>query len=129
MNQVDKIIAVSEFSRKSAIKEGFLAEKIQVIYNGVDTDKFKPNRQNKNLLRKKYNIPQEAFTMIIVSRIKNLRNKGHQHLLDVLKNYEVSKKWHLVVIGKGKGFSDLKKKIKEYHLQDKIGRASCRERV
>lgn len=23
--------------------------------------------------------------MIIVSRIKNLRNKGHQHLLDVLK--------------------------------------------
>lgn len=52
INQVDKIIAVSEFSRKSAIKEGFLAEKIQVIYNGVDTDKFKPNRQNKNLLRK-----------------------------------------------------------------------------
>lgn len=48
--------------------------------------------------------------MIIVSRIRNLRNKGHQHLLDVLKNYEVSKKWHLVVIGKGKGFSDLKKK-------------------
>ena len=90
MNQVDKIIAVSEFSRKSAIKEGFLAEKIQVIYNGVDTDKFKPNRQNKNLLRKKYNIPQEAFTMIIVSRIKNLRNKGHQHLLDVLKNYDYS---------------------------------------
>ncbi|GLU99228.1 glycosyltransferase family 4 protein [Megamonas funiformis] len=120
INQVDKIIAVSEFSRKSAIKEGFLAEKIQVIYNGVDTDKFKPNRQNKNLLRKKYNIPQEAFTMIIVSRIKNLRNKGHQHLLDVLKNYEVSKKWHLVVIGKGKGFSDLKKKIKEYHLQDRV---------
>ena len=116
INQVDKIIAVSEFSRKSAIKEGFLAEKIQVIYNGVDTDKFKPNRQNKNLLRKKYNIPQEAFTMIIVSRIKNLRNKGHQHLLDVLKNYEVSKKWHLVVIGKGKGFSDLKKKIKEYQM-------------
>ena len=120
INQVDKIIAVSEFSRKSAIKEGFLAEKIQVIYNGVDTDKFKPNRQNKNLLRKKYNIPQEAFTMIIVSRIKNLRNKGHQHLLDVLKNYEVSKKWHLVVIGKGKGFGDLKKKIKEYHLQDRV---------
>ena len=120
INQVDKIIAVSEFSRKSAIKEGFLAEKIQVIYNGVDTDKFKPNRQNKNLLRKKYNIPQEAFTMIIVSRIKNLRNKGHQHLLDVLKIYEVSKKWHLVVIGKGKGFSDLKKKIKEYHLQDRV---------
>lgn len=120
INQVDKIIAVSEFSRKSAIKEGFLAEKIQVVYNGVDIEKFKSNRQNKNLLRKRYNIPQEAFTMIIVSRIKNLRNKGHQHLLDVLKNYEVSKKWHLVVIGKGKGFGDLKKKIKEYHLQDRV---------
>lgn len=120
INQVDKIIAVSEFSRKSAIKEGFLAEKIQVIYNGVDTDKFKPNRQNKNLLRKKYNIPQEAFTMIIVSRIKNLRNKGHQHLLNVLSEYEVSKYWHLVVIGKGKGLGSLKQKVKEHNLQDRV---------
>lgn len=120
INQVDKIIAVSEFSRKSAIKEGFLAEKIQVIYNGVDIEKFKPNRQNKNLLRKKYNIPQEAFTMIIVSRIKNLRNKGHQHLLNVLSEYEVSKYWHLVVIGKGKGLGSLKQKVKEHNLQDRV---------
>ena len=120
INQVDKIIAVSHFSKHSAIKEGFSAEKIQVIYNGIDTDKFKPNQQDKKLLREKYHIPQDAFTMIIVSRIKNLRNKGHQHLLNILKNYDISKKWHLVVIGKGKGLSDLKKKIKEYHLQDRV---------
>ncbi len=52
----------------------------------------------------------------MVQILKNLRHIDKQHLLDVLKNYEVSKKWYLVVIGKGKGFSDLKKKIKEDHL-------------
>ena len=120
INQVDKIIAVSNFSREAAIKEGFSANKIEVVYNGVDIDKFKPHEEKRNLLRKKYNIPQDAFTMIIVSRIKNLRNKGHQHLLNVLSEYEVSKYWHLVVIGKGKGLGSLKQKIKEYNLQDRV---------
>ena len=120
INQVDKIIAVSNFSREAAIKEGFSANKIEVVYNGVDIDKFKPHEEKRNLLRKKYNIPQDAFTMIIVSRIKNLRNKGHQHLLNVLSEYEVSKHWHLVVIGKGKGLGSLKQKIKEYNLQDRV---------
>ena len=120
INQVDKIIAVSNFSREAAIKEGFSANKIEVVYNGVDIDKFKPHEEKRNLLRKKYNIPQDAFTMIIVSRIKNLRNKGHQHLLNILSKYEVSKHWHLVVIGKGKGLGSLKQKIKEYNLQDRV---------
>lgn len=120
INQVDKIIAVSNFSREAAIKEGFSANKIEVVYNGVDTDKFKPHEEKRNLLRKKYNIPQDAFTMIIVSRIKNLRNKGHQHLLNVLSEYEVSKYWHLVVIGKGKGLGSLKQKVKEHNLQDRV---------
>lgn len=120
INQVDKIIAVSNFSREAAIKEGFSANKIEVVYNGVDIDKFKPHEEKRNLLRKKYNIPQDAFTMIIVSRIKNLRNKGHQHLLNVLSEYEVSKYWHLVVIGKGKGRDSLKQKVKEYNLQDRV---------
>lgn len=123
INQVDKIIAVSNFSREAAIKEGFSADKIEVVYNGVDIEKFKPHKENKekrNLLREQYNIPQDAFTMIIVSRIKNLRNKGHQHLLNILSKYEVSKHWHLVVIGKGKGLGSLKQKIKEYNLQDRV---------
>ena len=120
INQVDKIIAVSNFSREAAIKEGFSANKIEVVYNGVDIDKFKPHEEKRNLLRKKYNIPQDAFTMIIVSRIKNLRNKGHQQLINILSKYEVSKNWHLVVIGKGKGLGGLKQKIKEYNLQDRV---------
>ena len=120
INQVDKIIAVSNFSREAAIKEGFSADKIEVVYNGVDINKFKPHNEKRNLLREQYNIPQDAFTMIIVSRIKNLRNKGHQHLLNVLSEYEVSKYWHLVVIGKGKGLGGLKQKIKEYNLQDRV---------
>ena len=120
INQVDKIIAVSNFSREAAIKEGFSANKIEVVYNGVDIDKFKPHEEKRNLLRKKYNIPQDAFTMIIVSRIKNLRNKGHQHLINILSKYEVSKNWHLVVIGKGKGLGGLKQKIKEYNLKNRV---------
>lgn len=120
INQVDKIIAVSKFSKEAAIKEGYIADKIEVIYNGIDIEKFSPHRQDKHILRRKYNIPQDAFTMIIISRIKNLRNKGHQHLLDILKNYPESKTWHLVVIGKGNGLNKLKRKINEYKLSNRV---------
>ena len=120
INQVDKIIAVSNFSAESAVKEGFNQDKISVIYNGVDTEKFKPRRKNKNELRKLYGIPDNAFCMVIISRIKNLRNKGHRHLLDMMHKYAECKKWHLVVIGKGKGLNEFKKLVQAYNLNDNV---------
>lgn len=120
INQCDAIVSVSRFSREQAVKEGFDAQKIEVIYNGIDTEKFRPGRQDGALLRQKYGIPHDAFTMIITSRIKNLRNKGHKHLLDIMHHYEKASSWHLIIIGKGRGMTDLRHLIKKYGLENRV---------
>ena len=120
INECDRIIAVSKFSAEQAVKQGYDAKRINVIYNGIDTDRFRPNRQDKAALRKKYNIPHDAFVMAITSRIKNLRNKGHKHLIDIVHEYKEASSWHLVVIGKGRGLSQLKQLVNEYNIADRV---------
>lgn len=120
LNECDKIICVSEFLRQDAIEKGFHAEKLVTLYNGIDIDKFQPNLANKEILRGKYDIPIDAFTPAIISRIKNLNDKGHEDVLQVLKNYEGAKDWHLLVIGKGKALTKLKVRLKEDHLEARV---------
>lgn len=120
LNMCDKIICVSHFVREDAIKKGFTPEKLVTIYSGIDLERFKPHSERRIPLRKKYKIPQEAFVLAIVARIKNLSNKGHQDLLDILRQYPGAANWHLMVIGTGKGIWNLKFLLWKYHLRDRV---------
>lgn len=111
INRCDKIICVSEYVRKYAIEKGFTANKLITIYSGIDLNKFEPDRHRTTVIRENLGIPADAFTIAIVSRIKNLNNKGHMDILRVLENYSGAENWHLMVIGKGKGLWQLR-----YHL-------------
>jgi glycosyltransferase involved in cell wall biosynthesis len=73
------------------------------VYTGIDLDKFQPNLERSAIIRDQLGIPQDNFVIAIISRIKNLNNKGHADILKVLENYPGAKDWHLMVIGKGKG--------------------------
>ncbi len=120
LNDCDQIICVSEFVRQYAIKKGFLPEKLVTIYSGIDLHKFQPSSKNAQVIRNNIGIPEESFTIAIVSRIKNLRNKGHADIISVLEKYEGAKDWHLMVIGKGKG---------EWRLQYYVWKNNLRNRV
>ncbi len=115
----DKIIAVSQCVRQVALDNGAAAKKVQLIYNGIDTERFRPH-DNRNELRKYYAIPDDAFCMAIIARIKNLRNKGHQHMLDLLTNYQTAANWHLLIIGTGNA---------KWHLRYQIWRHGLSRRV
>ena len=116
LKNCDKLIYVSQFVKNDSIKKGFREDTACVIYTGIDKEKFNKDVLNKHITREKYGIKEQDFVMAIVSRVKNLRNKGHQDLLDMMKKYPEARNWHLLVIGKGKGIFSLKKKIKEYQL-------------
>lgn len=120
LNDCDRIICVSEFVRQYAIKKGFLPEKLLTAYSGIDLQKFQPNLKNAQVIRRNSNIPGDSFTIAIVSRIKNLCDKGHADILSVLQRYEGAKNWHLMVIGKGKGKWSLKYHIWKNHLSDRV---------
>lgn len=120
LNSCDRIICVSEFVRQYAIDKGFSPEKLITIYSGIDLHKFQPNLKNAQVIRENIGIPEDSFAIAIVSRIKNLHNKGHADILSVLEKYEGAKNWHLMVIGKGKGKWKLKYLVWKNHLGNRI---------
>lgn len=120
LNQCDRIICVSEYVRKYALKKGFSADKLVTLYTGIDLEKFNPDSKSVESIRKDFNIPIDAFTIAIVSRIKNLHNKGHADILRILETYHETHNWHLMVIGKGKGLWQLKYRIWKNNLQKRV---------
>lgn len=107
---VKKIISVSKFikSRKSK-----LSNKTEVIYNGVDTDKFAENK-NKNF--------SNAFEIVVIGDL--IPTKGHELLIETLANLK-EYNFRLRIIGSSrpgeeKYSVDLKKIIEDNFLKEKI---------
>ena len=118
--ELDRIICVSEYVRLKAINEGAEPEKLITCYSGIDLNKFKPDEGKRGSLRKEMGLTEDAFVLAIVSRIKNIRNKGHEAMLKILETKSGAKNWNLLVIGKGKGLLRLKYEIKQKNLTGNI---------
>jgi glycosyltransferase involved in cell wall biosynthesis len=77
-----------------AVKESLMdtthiiPEKIEVIYCGIDVEKFRQRAQRENILRKEYNIAEKCHLIGVVGRLQE--GKGHEYMLRaiplVLKN-------------------------------------------
>ena len=67
--------------------------------------KFDKSKNNAQIIREKYNIKQDDFVMAIVARIKNLRNKGHQDLLEMMNKYTKAMKLFLFLKDKGENLN------------------------
>lgn len=104
VSRSDAIVTDSQFSKNELCK--FLSvreEKIQVIYPGVDAQKFskQPTRQEREGLREKYALP-EAF-YLSVGNVKPHKNLAA--ILDVYERYDIE--IPLVAIGKKSGLRTL----------------------
>jgi len=97
---VDKIVVVSKAVRNAVLKEERAPEeKIEVIYNGVDIERFKVKIDTEQIKRD-LKIPQEAK---IIGSVGNLRPiKGHKFLIKaaqrVISHYPEA---HFLIIGEG----------------------------
>ncbi|MBI5787948.1 MAG: glycosyltransferase family 4 protein [Candidatus Schekmanbacteria bacterium] len=97
------------------------AEKIEVIYNGVDLQRFHPRLRTeyRQKIRRQLGIDDQTFVMLWVG--SGFRRKGMKYLLEALDTLwtEGNKSWFLLVAGKDK--------IKKY--QDKIKDKEWRRQV
>ena len=76
------IISVSEVNKQYCMDElGMSEERIEVIPNAVDKDLFYP--RNKDLMRKKYNLPQDKFIISFVGNF--IDRKGPLRVLAALE--------------------------------------------
>lgn len=120
LNKADEIICVSEFLRKVSIEQGFTANRLTTLYNGVDVNKFRPRLEDCNDMRSRLGIGHDEFVVGIVSRIKNSRQKGHNDLLEMFTKFGIPHKWRLLVVGKGMGLPALKRRAKQLGIGDKV---------
>lgn len=111
-----KIIVVTKSTFKILENNG-IKNKVSVIYNGVNLEKFQPSIKNKSLV-KKYNL-RNYFCIGYIGTI------GLAHEIEVLisaakkllkKNYKIK----LVIIGEGARKEFIKKKINKYQLTNVI---------
>ncbi|MDY2735100.1 glycosyltransferase [Intestinibacter sp.] len=110
----DAVVAISESVKNSLIQrygEQF-GEKINIVYNGIDLDKFKPNcdigMQNR----------QGSVNIIYVGRL--FKAKGVDILVKSLAEISSEKNFICNIIGDGPEKENIKSLIKEYKLEDKV---------
>jgi glycosyltransferase involved in cell wall biosynthesis len=98
--------------------KGFPEEKLEVIYNGIETDKFNTfSEGEKERLREAFGIPENS---IVISCVANLRPvKGHVVLIDALSNLQ-DLNFSVLMIGDGRLRERLGKYSDEKGLARKV---------
>ena len=77
-----KIVTVSNAVKNHLLKSGYIKEeKIKVIYNGVNTDKFNSSINTKTL-RQELSIPEDAFIIGMIGRVNAI--KGQDEFIKIV---------------------------------------------
>ena len=104
----DKIITVSYSMKDFLVSLGYPKDKIEVVYNGIDTEKYSLKNVNWKLveeLKNRYKIENEKV-ILFVGRLTWI--KGVYNLLRAMA--EINKKFNdvkLVILGKGEEYGNL----------------------
>lgn len=106
-----------EFLRRAGVRK-----KLEIIANGVDTNKFSPwnvTTSDRNAIRDIYKIPRDAFVGSTITRL------GKEKSVDVLIRYtkkyiEKNDKFYLMIVGDGPAKVSLENLTKELGLDNRI---------
>lgn len=97
------------FGNKSFIK----------INNGIDVDKFIYNKEIRDRVRKQYNIEENTVLIGHVGRF--LKVKNHSYIVDIFNEYiKQNENSQLMLIGEGPEFNNIKKKVKNLGIENKV---------
>jgi glycosyltransferase involved in cell wall biosynthesis len=111
-----KIIVISNATKDYVLRLGANPEKIEVIYNGVDLDRFKPIADAGSEVRRKLGISEDAIVAATVRRL--VYKNGIDTLLESAR-ITIQKNPRLVylIIGKGPDFNDVKARVSQLGIE------------
>lgn len=119
LKSADKIIAVSNATKNYVLSLGAAAEKVEVVYNGVDLDRFRIFPAAKAKIRKKHSIPLNAVVAVTVRRL--VYKNGIDTLIEAAKMaLKMNKDLVFLVIGRGPDFVDIKAKIEQLGISQRF---------
>ncbi|HEX9862839.1 MAG TPA: glycosyltransferase family 4 protein [Candidatus Bathyarchaeia archaeon] len=112
LKEADKIIVVSNATMRYVLSLGADPEKIELLYNGVDLERFKPLTGVKDAVREKIGISKNAVVVITVRRL--VYKNGVDTLIDSAK-IAIKKNPRLVflAVGEGPDFAEVKARIEQ----------------
>ncbi len=119
--------ACSEAAADFLFGEQIPRNKVRIMPNAIETDKFAYNQKARDFYRKKYGL-ENCFVIGHVGRFGYAKN--HKFLLEVFNN--ILKKVHdarLVLLGTGELLIEVQEYAKALHIEDKILFAGRREDV
>lgn len=106
----EKVFAISEFVKTAGMEAYNLpADKVPVIYNGVDVSRFSPAEDRKDHAR---------LELIFVGRL--IREKGVHLLLEALSLLEPEILCHATVVGFGPEYDGLVQQARDLALQERV---------
>ena len=119
-----KIVAISQMVKKDIEKHYHVPDgKVEVVYNGVDLERFHPDNKNKyrSALRKELGISENEVMILFVG--SGFERKGLKFLIQSLK-FLSEDNWHLLLMGKGNWSRYLQfaspETRKKIHCQDPV---------
>jgi glycosyltransferase involved in cell wall biosynthesis len=116
LKEADRIVVVSNATKKYVLSLGAAPEKIRVLHNGVDLTRFKPVTEIKEEMRKKLGIPQDRSVALTVRRL--VYKNGIDTLIESAKiAIKKNPKLVFIAVGKGPDFKEVREKIAQLRLQ------------
>ncbi len=124
----NKVIAVGDNLRDYLVNTvGVREDKTITIFNGIDTDRFKPAVERLSV-RKEFGCVDGDVVIGIVARLAKVKN--HNYLIDAFKILSERKlPVKLLIIGDGPLRTDLEMRVKSYGLKDRVMFAGDRDDV
>ncbi len=128
----DGFIAVAQTHAEHLVHyEGFPAERVYTIPNGVDINRFRPNHSERAWLRAELGIAEDAQVVGIVAALRPEKNHGQfiKAAREVLRHHPNT---HFVIVGEGPERAAIEESLSEYRYRAHfhlMGNRSDTERI
>jgi glycosyltransferase involved in cell wall biosynthesis len=117
LKEAEKIIVVSNATKNYVLRLGADSEKIRVLHNGVDVNRFRPLTGVKDEMRKKLGISKDSSVVLTVRRL--VYKNGIDTLIESAKiAVKKNPRLFFLAVGKGPDFEKVKEKIEELGIQE-----------
>jgi glycosyltransferase involved in cell wall biosynthesis len=95
------------------------ATPIEVIHNGIDTERFQPNADARQALRERLGFAKEDFVLMFCGRLDTIKRPvfALQVFAELVKSHPKSR---LLIVGDGPELAALRTQIDALQLQDKV---------
>ena len=112
----DKIIVVSNATREYVLSLGASPEKIEILHNGVDLNRFKPVEEINDKIRRKMGIPIDSIVAVTVRRL--VYKNGIDTLIESAKiAIQKNPRLFFIAVGGGPDYAQVKNRVEQLGIE------------